>query len=162
MSDEIIEELWGIKSDIAREHGGDVRRLAIHLQSVNSPEPSSDAPQRSAADMLTETPAQRPARAGERDSAAHTSRSRVARSANRRPPAVLDPVALATHGEDQLRAELAPLTIDQLKDIVADYGMDRDSLAMRWKIAGRVIDRIVEVSMSRARKGSAFLGGIDT
>ena len=32
MHDEIIEELWGIKDGIAREHGHDVRRLAEYLQ----------------------------------------------------------------------------------------------------------------------------------
>ena len=33
MPDEIIEELWGIKDSIAREHGNDVRKLAAYLQS---------------------------------------------------------------------------------------------------------------------------------
>ena len=33
MHDEIIEELWGIKDSIAREHGNDVRSLAAYLQS---------------------------------------------------------------------------------------------------------------------------------
>ena len=32
MGDEIIEELWGIKDSIAREHGNDVRSLAAYLQ----------------------------------------------------------------------------------------------------------------------------------
>lgn len=32
MPDEIIEELWGIKDRIAREHGNDVRKLAAYLQ----------------------------------------------------------------------------------------------------------------------------------
>ena len=92
-----------------------------------------------------------------RSSVARTSGSGRARPANRRPPAILDPVALATRGEDELRAELASLTLDQLKDIVADYGMDRDRLVMKWRTTNRVIDRIVEVSISRAHKGDAFL-----
>ena len=33
MPDGIIEELWGIKDSIAREHGNDVRKLAAYLQS---------------------------------------------------------------------------------------------------------------------------------
>ena len=33
MPDEIIDELWGIKDSIAREHGNDVRKLAAYLQS---------------------------------------------------------------------------------------------------------------------------------
>ena len=34
MPDEIMEELWQIKDDIAREHGYDIRRLAAHLQAI--------------------------------------------------------------------------------------------------------------------------------
>ena len=98
------------------------------------------------------------ARASKKNSpAASASELSGARPANRRPPAVLDPVALASHGEDELRAALAPLTLDQLKDIVADYGMDRDKLVMKWRTTNRVIDRIVEVSINRAHKGDAFL-----
>lgn len=82
--------------------------------------------------------------------------SRGTRPANRRPPAVLDPVSLAAQGEESLHAQLSELTLDQLKDIVADYGMDRDKLVMKWRTKSRVIDRIVEVSISRAQKGDAF------
>ena len=82
--------------------------------------------------------------------------SKVRRPANRRPPAILDPVALALQGEKVLRAELAPLTLDQLKDIVADYGMDREKLVMKWKTPNRVLDRIVEISIGRAHKGDVF------
>lgn len=32
MSDEIIEELWRIKDEIAREHGYDIESLAAYLQ----------------------------------------------------------------------------------------------------------------------------------
>ena len=81
---------------------------------------------------------------------------RSARPANRRPPAVIDPVSLAAQGEEALRAALAALTLDQLKDIVADYGMDRDRLVMKWRTTNRVVDRIVEVSISREQKGDAF------
>ena len=82
--------------------------------------------------------------------------SKVTRPANRRPPAILDPIALAARGEEELRNKLAPLTLDQLKDIVADYGMDREKLVMKWRTSQRVIDRIVEISISRAHKGDAF------
>ena len=33
MADEIIEELWRIKDDMAREHGYDVRRFAAYIRS---------------------------------------------------------------------------------------------------------------------------------
>ena len=78
------------------------------------------------------------------------------RPANRRSPAVLDPVMIAQRGEDPLRKSLESLALEQLKDIVADYGMDQRRLVMKWKTPARVIDHIVEVSVSRARKGDAF------
>ena len=33
MADEIIEELWRVKDDMAREHGYDVRRFAAYIRS---------------------------------------------------------------------------------------------------------------------------------
>ena len=33
MADEIIEELWRIKDEMAREHGYDVRRFAAYIRS---------------------------------------------------------------------------------------------------------------------------------
>ena len=97
--------------------------------------------------------ATRPAKADHGDIGAG---SKTSRPANRRPPAVLDPVAFAGKGEEALRVALAPLTLDQLKDIVADYGMDRERLVMKWKTSNRVIDRIAEISIRRAHKGDAF------
>ena len=97
-------------------------------------------------------PRSRPTRgSGKRGIESGTSRPR-----NRRPAAVLDPIALAQQGEEVLRAALSPLTLDQLKNVVADYGMDQKRLAMKWKTPSRVIDRIVEVSINRAHKGEAF------
>ncbi len=32
MPDEIIEELWKVKDDMAREYGNDVRKLAAYLE----------------------------------------------------------------------------------------------------------------------------------
>lgn len=79
------------------------------------------------------------------------------RAAHRRAAAVLDPISLAREGEEALRKELEPLTLDQLRDIVAEYGMDPGKLVMKWKTADRVIDRIVEYSLARTKKGEAFL-----
>lgn len=78
------------------------------------------------------------------------------RPSNRRPPAILDPVHLARQGEDVLRAELTKLSIEQLRDVVADYGMDPGKLVLKWRDPERVIERIVEVARGRAQKGSAF------
>lgn len=81
----------------------------------------------------------------------------LTRGAHRRAPAVLDPVELARQGEPALRARLGELNIEQLKDIVADYGMDPGKLVLKWKTSERIIDRIVEASLGRARKGEGFL-----
>ncbi len=78
------------------------------------------------------------------------------RGRHRRPPAVLDPIQLAHEGEQVLRDQLLPLTLEQLKDIVADYGMDPGKLVMKWKLPDKIIDRIVEISIGRAQKGDAF------
>jgi hypothetical protein len=78
------------------------------------------------------------------------------RKGGRRTPAVIDPVELARHGESALRAQLAGLDLEQLRDIVAEYGMDPGKLVMKWKDSNRIIDRIVELSLGRATKGDAF------
>ncbi len=79
------------------------------------------------------------------------------RATHRRAPSVLDPVELARRGEPTLRASLAQLNLEQLKDIVADYGMDPGKLVLKWKTTDRIINRIVEVSIGRAKKGEGFL-----
>ncbi|WP_442807658.1 hypothetical protein [Trinickia soli] len=78
------------------------------------------------------------------------------RGKNRRPPAELDPIQVARDGESALRAALEKLSLDQLRDIVAEYGMDPSRLVMKWVDPARVADRIVELSIARARKGDAF------
>ena len=79
------------------------------------------------------------------------------RASHRRNPAVLDPVSIARQGEVVLRKQLEPLSLEQLKDIVAQHGMDPDKLAMKWKTSDRIINRIVEYSLSRSKKGEVFL-----
>jgi hypothetical protein len=81
-----------------------------------------------------------------------------ARKGGRRTPAVLDPVELAKQSEGELRAQLAILNLEQLRDIVAQYGMDPGKLVMKWKDTQRIVDRIVELALARAKKGDAFRG----
>jgi hypothetical protein len=78
------------------------------------------------------------------------------RGKNRRAPAVLDPVQVVRDGEPALRTALETLSLEQLRDIVAEYGMDPGRLVMKWISPERVIDRILEMSIARAHKGSAF------
>ncbi len=77
------------------------------------------------------------------------------RGYNRRDKAVLDPIKLAEN--DKLTADvLSTLTEKELKDIIADYGMDTSKLAMKWKNRERLIQLILTTSFRRASKGDAF------
>jgi hypothetical protein len=88
---------------------------------------------------------------------APTSAEPVVRRSGRRAPGPFDPFAVyAEAGEDGLRTRLGKLDLEQLRDIVAEHGMDHDRLAMKWKDPVRVIDRIVERVAARSAKGSAF------
>jgi len=74
----------------------------------------------------------------------------------RRSPAVLDPINTFREGEDVLRDRLSKLNLEQLQDIIAEYSMNPDKLAMKWKSPNRLIERIVELARGRATKGDAF------
>lgn len=83
----------------------------------------------------------------------------TARRRGRRAPALLDPIELARQSEQELRDQLSRLGIEQLRDIVAQYGMDPGKLVMKWKHLDRITNRIVELAIARARKGEAFREG---
>lgn len=84
------------------------------------------------------------------------SSTRTARSGRRR-PGPLDPFAVyADTGESGLKQALATLDLEQLRDVVAEHGMDHDRLAMKWKSPDRVIGRIVERVEAVSSKGFAF------
>jgi hypothetical protein len=78
-------------------------------------------------------------------------------SARRRQRGAIDPFSThAAGGVSGLREALEQLDVEQLKDIVAEHGMDRQKLAMKWKTPARLIDLIVETVSARAKKGDAF------
>ncbi|WP_233281886.1 hypothetical protein [Prescottella equi] len=84
-------------------------------------------------------------------------RTAVKTTKSRRSKGLLDPFAVfAVSGQAGLRARLGTLTVDQLKDIVAEHGMNHDGAAMRWKSAPRLIDRIVERVRARSVKGDVL------
>jgi hypothetical protein len=80
----------------------------------------------------------------------------AARPRRRAAPTVDADGVYAAGGEQALRAALAPLSVEELKDIIADSGMDRAKLAMKWKTADRLIEFIIEVTIRRAHKGEVF------
>jgi hypothetical protein len=81
--------------------------------------------------------------------------SRHARG-RRRAPAAIDPLALFGAGEPALRRSLGGLDIEELKDIVAEHGMDTNKLAMKWKSRARLEDLIVTSIRDRLEKGDPF------
>ena len=75
----------------------------------------------------------------------------------KRSPGALDPFAVYREvGESGLRDRLCELDIDQLKDIIAEHGMDYDKLAMRWRTAKKLQDRVVAQVLARECKGDVF------
>lgn len=75
----------------------------------------------------------------------------------KRAPGPFDPfVAFRDGGEAGLREKLAPLDVEQLKDIVTEHAMDYDRLAMRWRTPKKLQDRIVERVRALTTKGDAF------
>ena len=91
----------------------------------------------------------------------HVEDGEAKRGKSRRAPAALDPVQVVRDGEPALRIALEKLSLEQLRDIVAEYGMDPGRLVMKWNTPERVIDRVVEMSIARAHKGSAFRKPVD-
>jgi hypothetical protein len=89
---------------------------------------------------------------------AETREDRPTHRPGRRKPGVIDPFALYSHGEEPLRQALGSLGVEQLKDIVAEHGMDLSKLAMKWKTPGRLIDLIAMTVRARSQKGDAFRG----
>lgn len=81
------------------------------------------------------------------------------RRSNRRAKSILEPFRLLAVSEAHLRAELQKLNIEQLKDIVAEYGMDTSRLALKWKSCDRLVDFIVTTVAQRQRKGDVFREG---
>jgi hypothetical protein len=75
----------------------------------------------------------------------------------RRAPAKLDPFKiLAESGEHALTVRLAELDQEELRDIVAQYGMDPRRLVMKWKDSERLREHIVTTTVQRSRTGDAF------
>jgi hypothetical protein len=97
-----------------------------------------------------------PAMSGRAPKATSTPSAAAPRKGGRRAPAALDPFAVYTQSEPALRARLGELSVDQLKDVVAEHGMDPSKLAMRWKTPGKLIDLIATTVRDRSEKGDAF------
>lgn len=74
----------------------------------------------------------------------------------RRAPGVVDPFAVYQEGEDELRRRLTQLGVEQIKDIVAEHGMDPSKLALKWRTSDRLVELVVSTVAQRAARGDAF------
>lgn len=80
----------------------------------------------------------------------------VSKKRGRRSPAKLNPFQLLESGEDVLSKELEKLNIEELKDIVSEYGMDTSRLALKWKDRGRLESLIIDATKRKSSRGEAF------
>lgn len=80
----------------------------------------------------------------------------VSKKRGRRSPAKLDPFHLLELGEDTLSKELQQLNIEELKDIVSEYGMDTSRLALKWKDRDRLESLIIDATKRKSSRGEAF------
>lgn len=78
----------------------------------------------------------------------------------KRSPAIVDPIALFRESPALLRSRLEELDLEQLRDVLSDYGMDPGRLVAKWKKKERVIEHIAQMATQRARKGDAFSSNI--
>jgi hypothetical protein len=74
----------------------------------------------------------------------------------KREKAAFDPIEVVGDGEAALRAKLTALTRSQLIDIISEYAIDPSHIVSRRRTLAPIVDFIVEVSLTRARKGDGF------
>ena len=87
----------------------------------------------------------------------HTSSAPTdAKRPRRRKPGPFDPMVIYRENPDQLPTRLRGLTLEELKDIIAEQAMDRSKLAMKWKDQDRLVDMILTAVKTRSEKGDAF------
>lgn len=80
----------------------------------------------------------------------------ASRPRNRRAEPALDPYTLFPSGVGVMQAALEALTVEQLKDVIAGFGMDSSRLALKWKDQARLVEHIVTTVRGRMEKGDAF------
>jgi hypothetical protein len=76
------------------------------------------------------------------------------RRKGRRNPAKFDP--FEAYDKDVLQPSLDSLSLEELKDMIAEHRMDRTTKAMKWKTKDKLIPLIVKTVEARSRKGDAF------
>lgn len=78
------------------------------------------------------------------------------KTGHRRNSSIFNPLDMVMNNDLNLHEKLMELDIEQLKDIIAEHGMDNAKLAMKWKSKERLVNLIIETSIRRSTKGDAF------
>ena len=75
-----------------------------------------------------------------------------------RKPAIFNPIDYLIDNNDmeKLEQKLNEFSIEELKDIVSDFGMDHLKLVLKWKNKEKIIKHIVFTTYSRVNKGKEF------
>lgn len=89
------------------------------------------------------------------DAAEANSEGKGKRKRRKRQQPVFNPMDIGEE-EGKLVERLHVLSVEQLRDIVAAYGMDPSGRALRWNQPDQLIAFILEVSHRRVTKGDAF------
>lgn len=106
--------------------------------------------------IVSEEAARNPTFAAQLEKALEATAIPKPKRSGRRSRGPLDPFDLYRKGEATLEDSLNTLDMEQLRDIVAEHGMDPMRLAMKWKSKERVVELIVSVVRERSARGDAF------
>lgn len=74
----------------------------------------------------------------------------------KRNPAKINPVRLVEISEERLWEELKELNIEELKDVISEFGMDSKKTAMSLKSRDRLETIIVDAAKRISTRGNAF------
>ena len=76
---------------------------------------------------------------------------------SKRNKGLIDPYVAIKQGRDSLSLKLGELTVEQLKDVISEHGLDATKNSMRWKKKERLIELIIQKSENRISMGEVFL-----
>lgn len=74
----------------------------------------------------------------------------------KRESAKINPLIEVEKGENDLRQKLEELNIQELKNVIYDYGLDNMKNSVRWKKKEKFVNLIIEMSKKKISKGNAF------
>ena len=80
---------------------------------------------------------------------------------SKRNPSKINPIRLWEEGEERLQEKLAKLDLNELKDVVAEYGLDPKGSANRFRKREKLEELILEGAKRTATRGNAFWNAME-